>query len=465
MIIKNKLIQIDEEDIFANDLLDRKDTIEDLSKLIISNKEPFVFSINASWGSGKTTFIKLWQTYLKKECDVHSIYFSAWEDDFSKEPLISILGELNTYIEKNFEDDTPIKNNFNKAKEFSVKVLKRGIPGFIKGATAGLVDADAGFEQAIGAMTEQTAKALIDNYSSDKNVLTEFKKAIEKVLDEMDSEKPFVIFIDELDRCRPVYAIELLERIKHVFGIKNLIFVLSIDKKNLAESIKSQYGNIDTDNYLRRFIDLEYNLSNHSVDKFCDVMYKRFNLEDTLKSKNINLTMNDVHYLSIMKKLAIIFKLSPRQIEQIFTKLHIVFNTITPRLVESHFRVFIFFEMLKSYDSELYYDFINRKISGEEIKKIILPHFNDNKTISIMFESTVDSTSKTNDEYLSLIHEKEQELVRISSHDTQRHQRLSSYIKMLKHDFGRWDDYKLNNLVDTVIKKMEFVDKFNLETV
>lgn len=82
MIKKNQEIEIDENDIFKNDKLQREDSIKDLSKLIISNTEPLVLSINASWGSGKTTFVKLWQTYLKKECNVNSIYFSAWEDDF-----------------------------------------------------------------------------------------------------------------------------------------------------------------------------------------------------------------------------------------------------------------------------------------------------------------------------------------------------------------------------------------------
>ena len=53
----------------------------------------------------------------------------------------------------------------------------------------------------------------------------------------------------------------------------------------------------------------------------------------------------------------------------------------------------------------------------------------------------------------------------MSSHDTQKQQRLNRYIQLLKHDYGSWGDYKLNKLVDTVIKKIEFVDKFNLETV
>lgn len=470
MIIINKLIEINEDNIFANDELDRKDTIEDLSKLIISNNEPFVFSINASWGSGKTTFIKLWQTYLKKEYEVNSIYFSAWEDDFSKEPLISILGELNSYIEENFENGTPIKSKFNKVKEFSEKVLRRGIPALIKGATNGFLDADAGFEAAASAMTEQTAKTLIENYSSDKDILIEFKKAIEIVLNEIDSEKPFVIFIDELDRCRPLYAIELLERIKHVFGIKNLIFVLSIDKKHLGESIKSQYGNIDTDNYLRRFIDLEYNLSNPSIDKFCDVLYKKFNLEKIIKLKDVKVFRDNdnFHHLSILKKLAVIYNLSLRQIEQVFTKLHIIFNTIELGLSQSYFRVFIFFEMLKSYNSDLYYSFIHNSNKSEEIKNLLISKFTDTniyRDVSIMIETTIDATFKTDIEFAELIKLKNTELGSIQNQNSYEYERLSRYIHILEADIGEWGDFKLNNLIDKVINKIEFVDRFNLKKV
>ena len=85
--------------------------------------------------------------------------------------------------------------------------------------------------------------------------------------------KPFVIFIDELDRCRPPYAIELLERVKHLFGVRGLIFVLSIDREQLGESIKSQYGNIDTERYFRRFFDWTYTLRNSSVEDFCAGLY------------------------------------------------------------------------------------------------------------------------------------------------------------------------------------------------
>lgn len=239
MIKKNKPIQIASSNIFLNDKLQRQSEIENLSSLVISTKVALTISINADWGAGKTTFVKLWKEYLQEKHNVRSIYFSAWEDDFSKEPLISILGEINKYIEDNFKEKDEITEKFELVKKFGTKVIKRGLPAFIKGATSGVLDIDKGFESAIGSMTEQVAKELIENYSKDKELTHKFKETIGSLLSLIDNNKPFVIFIDELDRCRPLYAIELLERIKHIFGIDGLIFVLSIDKKQLSESIKS----------------------------------------------------------------------------------------------------------------------------------------------------------------------------------------------------------------------------------
>ena len=207
MIHKNKTFKINEEHIFLHDKLQREEAIENLSSLVASTQEAFTMSINASWGAGKTTFVKMWQAYLKKEHKINSIYFSAWEDDFSNEPLISILGEINSYISENFEQKPEVKAKLEKVKSFGSKVIKRGFPAFIKGATSGVLDIDKGFESAIGAISEETTKELINNYSKNKELTEAFQDAIKTLLNYIDEDKPFVIFIDELDRCRPLYAI------------------------------------------------------------------------------------------------------------------------------------------------------------------------------------------------------------------------------------------------------------------
>ena len=469
MISKNRLVKIDENNIFGFDKLDRKDAIENLSHLIVSTKEAFTLSINADWGAGKTTFVKLWQKYLKKEHSVNSIYFSAWEDDFSKEPLISILGEINNYIAENFEHETETVEKFEKVKEFGGKVLKRGVPAFIKGATSGVLDIDKGLESAIGAITEETAKELINNYSEDKEITQKFKDTIQELLTKIDDKKPFVIFIDELDRCRPLYAIELLERVKHILGIDGLIFVLSIDKKQLSESIKSQYGNIDANAYLKRFIDLEYNLTNNSVDKFCDnLYYSVYKLDKVLTSKEIKNEYRGYNELTMLKFLAKSMDLSLREIEQAFIQINIIFKTVNPRLFEIHFRVIVFFVILKLKDSELYVDLIHARKSAEEVLISIFKHivkdelykheYDDMKRV---IKAIVLSTSKSDVEMHSVIQEQKEKLNSLGSDVHEDHTWM---INILENSENR-GFYGLNKAIDTVIKKIDFIDKFNFDGI
>jgi hypothetical protein len=460
VIKKNNQIEIDENNIFKNDSLDRKELVENLSELIVSTHEPFVLSINASWGDGKTTFVKLLKTYLQKEHSVESIYFSAWEDDFSKEPLVSILGELNRYIDENFDTKSEVTSKFEKTKKFSWEIIKRALPAFTKGATMGALDMDKGMELALSAISEESAKELIENYSKEKSVLDEFQNSIYEVIEQIDSEKPFVIFVDELDRCRPLYAIELLERIKHIFGIEKLIFVLSIDKNQLAESIKSQYGNIDTDNYLRRFIDLEYQLQNPSVEKFCDMLHERFALKKVLLKKGIIINSENFHYLKIFKVLVPIFNLSLRQIEQIFTKILIVFKTIEPRWHNEHIHAVIFFEMLKSYDITMFDNFINGKLPAEELKSLLLPKIKY-RGYKALIEAMIDATGKNEEEYKELLISKQNELKNMQEGEEKNI--LEHYIHILDYSPIMWDDYKLNMIIDSAIKKMEFLDRFDLK--
>ncbi len=465
MITKNKEIEINQDNIFQNDVLNRKEIIEDLSKLIISYHEPFVFSINASWGSGKTTFIKLWKAYLEKEYGIKSIYFSAWEDDFSQEPLISILGELNAYL-LSLKPNDIVQSKLRNVVTSGSKLVKRALPAFVKGVTSGVLDMDKGYEAALGAITEQATKELIDKYSENKAITQEFQKQLELLLKELDKDKPFIFFIDELDRCRPLYAIELMERIKHMFGVKRIVFILSIDKEQLSISIKSQYGNIDTENYLRRFIDLEYNLPKGDTDDFCNVLYSSFGIEEILVSKKINIsTHGDLSYLKIFKTLIDTLDLSLRQIEQIFTQLSLIFRTIEPHFHDIHFRIIVLFLVLKSYDSDLYLNYINKKIDESEVINIFTKNnstFFTENDLGRILEVIIHAAFKNETEYQSLIQTYKDKLAEITPPDGGKFRKIERQIYILEHTM-EWGDYLLNNAVDTVIKKIEFTDRFNTE--
>lgn len=442
------------------DLLDRKDTIENLSNLIISTKESLVMSINADWGAGKTTFVKLWQKHLMTQ-GVNSIYFSAWEDDFSKEPLISILGEINSYINQHFgkkDKDTTYK--LDAVKNMGGKILRRGLPAALKGLTGGVLDFDKSIEDAIGAMAEQTAKELIDRYSQEKEITQKFREAIKTLLEKIDKNKPFVVFIDELDRCRPLYAIELLERVKHIFGIEGLIFVLSIDKTQLAESIKSQYGNIDTNNYLRRFIDLEFTLQNPSIDNFCEALYEKYGIEETLQNKNIQSTLTQMDDKEILKYLALEWHLTLREIEHLFIRLGIFSKTLEQGVSRLHVMIFIFLIALKIKDQHAYIDLIE---SGKIDTKIDTLKFNNDQLLNEIFDVIKRGRWKNKEAYQAFLDAQQHNYDEIESSINDADGNYGDDDLIDEGNFGSILNKNFDDTIKQLLQKIEFVDKFTLE--
>ena len=102
--------------------------------------------------------------------------------------------------------------------------------------------------------------------------------------------QPLVFIIDELDRCRPTFAIQLLERVKHIFDVTNIVFVFGINRGELVKSLESVYGKIDAGTYLRRFFDMEFVLTAPEPAEFCRNLVKRYQLDaffsDLAKTEN-----------------------------------------------------------------------------------------------------------------------------------------------------------------------------------
>ena len=109
----------------------------------------------------------------------------------------------------------------------------------------------------------------------------ELKQSLTELAAEVRSEtgQPLIFIIDELDRCRPTFAIELLERVKHIFDVPNIAFVFGINRRELVKSLESVYGDIDAGTYLRRFFDMEFVLPDANPYRFCLYLVKRHGLE------------------------------------------------------------------------------------------------------------------------------------------------------------------------------------------
>jgi len=255
---------------FGNCLLKRSSIGEQLKLFVENTNGGFVLAINNKWGAGKTTFVKMW-AQLMVDNGFKTLYLNAWENDFYDDPLIPILGELyedlkgddyGNLIEKAGEISASIIPAL--AKGISKKILgNEDIPELIHDATKGIV---------------QVFKDEVKEYNNKKKSLSEFKKILKKIVDKQCQGKRLIIIIDELDRCRPDYSVDLLEKVKHLFSVDNIIFILSIDKKQLGYAIQGRYGsvNIDTEEYLRRFINYEFTLPAPSTGQFCSALFIKY---------------------------------------------------------------------------------------------------------------------------------------------------------------------------------------------
>ncbi|PRX54404.1 KAP family P-loop NTPase fold protein [Flagellimonas meridianipacifica] len=329
MHIKHSEIQvpIDGTDPYINCKLDRKHLGEGLLEIIRAYNSGFVLAIDNEWGTGKTTFVKMWRQSLVNE-NYTTIYFNAWENDFQNEVIYVLLAELNNLKGSGEE-------KFSKVLENALPLLKRLFPLVLKHALSKAVgdDAIASVAESFGDYSIEELRKGLDSYKDQKKAIDSFKTSLQEYITEIDSDKPIIFIIDELDRCRPSYAVEVLERIKHIFDIPQVVFVLSIDKVQLGNAIKGAYGSesIDSNEYLRRFIDIEFRLPNPNISNFTRHLIDYFQIDTFFKSPERGQYRGFEYDSENFYKICLLifenFKLSLRQIEKILGHVSIVIKT------------------------------------------------------------------------------------------------------------------------------------------
>jgi hypothetical protein len=171
-------------------------------------------------------------------------------------------------------------------------------------------------------------KQQIERYQEEKNSISGFREALSELPKQIalhdGKPKQVVFFIDELDRCRPDFAISLLERIKHLFTVDNFIFVLALDREQLRNIIKTLYGTgQQADSYLRRFIDFSYKLEKPSIEAFAELLKIRFGITDLFSTRKDGAT-EIMRLLPAFVDTANWLNLDLRTQEQCFTRINAI---------------------------------------------------------------------------------------------------------------------------------------------
>lgn len=246
----------------AVDIFNRKPYGDRLMNLIKNSEGELVIALDAAWGEGKSTFIQMWRGMLQKEGITH-FYFDAFSNDYQSDAMLALSSCIYQLIDTK---DSKSQKEYKKNAVKALKVLGRaGLKVGIKAVTAGVLD-DTIFDDTdttddVGNETSELIDKYIENQISkaaeNQKSLQAFRQYLNKLSQQLGNGNKLIFVIDELDRCKPSFAISLLESVKHIFTTPNITFLLVMNRSQIEEYIKCEYGHgVDASRYLQKFISI-----------------------------------------------------------------------------------------------------------------------------------------------------------------------------------------------------------------
>lgn len=282
--LEDRSTTFDEKDVWADDCFrDRDDVSRHLYGIVSGQERPLTICLNGEWGSGKTFFLtRFAENYNKRKPEGRAIYFNAWQDDFLDDPLLAIISQLRNVVK---DSESTIYDSIKNAAAPCLAKIGLSIARQVTKKVTG-VDVDDIELDDLKAKSE----ALFERYNAMDASRKLLREAIAKLAEAtwQATEKPLLFIVDELDRCRPTFAIELLERIKHLFCVPHLVFIVGVDLRQLEKSVKAVYGDIDANDYLHRFFDIELRLPVPNKLLYVYRLWQEHQLEDVLKRRGVD---------------------------------------------------------------------------------------------------------------------------------------------------------------------------------
>jgi len=279
MKISPPQVLIEEADPFKHALFGRKAFADSLTRLLRNVSENLVIFVNAPWGEGKTTFAQMWRAELGRQ-KLEVTYFDAYAADYFDDPFVCFSGEILGLVDRRLGENRGLleRREFKKtAVEIGKRLAGLAVKVGVRAATLGVIQStdvkelkEMGTEIASEAskISAEIIEKKIGNYLAEKDSIAAFKESLKKLaaIVREDQGFPLTIVVDELDRCRPDFALSLLERIKHLFDVEGICFVLLVNREHIENYISSVYGDVDGRAYLLKF-------GNVFVDLPCQQMF------------------------------------------------------------------------------------------------------------------------------------------------------------------------------------------------
>lgn len=310
---------------FGGDQLEREQFTERLIQYIVGLADSDsailpagrVIAVNAPWGAGKTWVAKRLATQLQLNQQIRrpGIYVNAFEFDFHQDPFAVLASAILSQA----SDTSGAKAGL---KEATKTVLKESLPVLLKGAMrtgAKKLVGEEAYEDVVDSLvdgTEKTLEALVDTFAATQKSGQAFREKLTEFAH--STQGPLVVIVDELDRCQPTFALDLLERVKHLFDVPNIVFVLFFHRDAMASVIRQMYGSgIDTDAYLRKFISLNVDLPSKVPHNYNRDDAAHFVQEFLRSSFPASKRQNEAQFLEGLAELAPLFQATLRDVQTV----------------------------------------------------------------------------------------------------------------------------------------------------
>ena len=300
--------------------------------------------INAPWGMGKTLFADAIKEYLSENYEeINTLYVNSWKMDFYDEPMKALIAEMS-------EDNIITVESTEKAKNFLKNCGKIFFGKILKNFLLKRFNLNDKDIEEMKSFFNGLDTSELEDYKNYKKLLEEFKDTLSK------EERPKIIIIDELDRCRPDYAIQLLEIIKHIFDVKNIIFLFLINREQLESIVSTIYMNSNlSTKYFEKFYDIELNLPEVNYEELNEPEFEIVNdFKEYKVDKNGCSNNRDLAIQKIFLDIAFVIKsslylenndISIRNIKKLLKK----FNILKDSLIEEEKEQYILILALITY--------------------------------------------------------------------------------------------------------------------
>lgn len=271
------------------DKIGREEIVNKIDFLIetLPQDQNFCLALNGAWGSGKSVVIELLKEKFLNHPEYIVVHYDAWKNNFYSDPLIAMLYCILDTLEHAAPDKVVDSINSDRKKK-SVKVVAYDIGGAIIDAVAeknkviGFIKGAIDKIKAVIKAYKETAFTNNDEFGEYKSYSTFLNQTIEQ-LNEITAQTFYenrqtrlVVLVDEIDRCLPNEQLLVLERMHHLFDVKNCAVVVALNRKAIHSNFERNYGN-DSEEYLRKFFQYNFELPTNSTillrNRLIDLFY------------------------------------------------------------------------------------------------------------------------------------------------------------------------------------------------